>query len=90
MSLNIKNDEVVRLAREVAEIAGESQTEAIRAALMERRERLKLRTGRTSKQARLEKLLKERIWPKVPASVRGKRVTKKERERILGYGPGGV
>ncbi len=41
MSLNIKDAQTDKLAREVAELAGESITEAIRRALEERREKLK-------------------------------------------------
>ena len=39
MSLNIKNDETCRLARELAQLTGESMTGAITAALRERLER---------------------------------------------------
>ena len=40
MALNIKNSEVERLATEVAAMMGETKTEAIRRALLERRRRL--------------------------------------------------
>ena len=46
MALNIKNDEVERLAAEVARLTGESKTEAIRRALAERRQRLAYRISR--------------------------------------------
>ena len=39
--LNIKDAEATRLARELAELTGESQTEAVRRALAERLEREK-------------------------------------------------
>ena len=39
MSLNIKNDETCRLARELADLTGESMTGAITVALRERLER---------------------------------------------------
>jgi len=39
MSLNIKNDETCRLARELAQLTGESMTGAITKALRERLER---------------------------------------------------
>src|SRR5687768_17080663 len=42
MALNIKSREVEQLAADVAAMAGESKTEAIRRALAERRERLSL------------------------------------------------
>ena len=41
MSLNIKNDETCRLARELAQLTGESMTGAITVALRERLEREK-------------------------------------------------
>ena len=41
MSLNIKNEETHRLARELAELTGETMTGAITAALIERLEREK-------------------------------------------------
>jgi antitoxin VapB len=40
MSMNIKNEETHRLARELAELAGESLTEAVTQAVRERLERL--------------------------------------------------
>jgi antitoxin VapB len=40
MALNIKNPEVVQLATEVARMAGETKTEAIRQSLIERKVRL--------------------------------------------------
>ena len=43
MGLNIKNKDVEELARQVAQATGESKTEAIRIALMERRDRLGLK-----------------------------------------------
>ena len=46
MALNIKNPEVVRLAGEVPKLAKETKTEAIRRALEERKERLRLRGGK--------------------------------------------
>jgi antitoxin VapB len=40
--LNIKNPEVERLAAELSDMTGESKTQAIRTALLERRRRLEL------------------------------------------------
>ena len=42
MALNIKNEETYRLARELAELTGETMTEAVTVALRERLEREKL------------------------------------------------
>ena len=46
MGLNIKNVELERLAFEVAGLAHETKTEAIRRALLERRARLQARAGK--------------------------------------------
>ena len=54
MALNIKNPEAERLAAEVAGLAGESKTEAIRVALSERKEKLLLSRGAASKRERIE------------------------------------
>ena len=89
MALNIKNQEVEKLAAEVARLARETKTEAIRRALLERRARLRLRPSPLSRRARLETLLRNRIWPEIPEEMRGKRLTKDEKEKILGYGPEG-
>jgi hypothetical protein len=42
-----------------------------------------------SKRARLEALLKTKIWPAIPREILGSTVTRDEEARILGYGPGG-
>jgi antitoxin VapB len=89
MALNIKNQEVEELAAEVARLTKETKTEAIRRALLERKARLRLRPSPLSRRARLEALLQNRIWPEIPVEIRGKSVTKEEREKILGYGPEG-
>ena len=90
MALNIKNPAVERLAAEVAALTGESKTEAIRQALLDRRQRLVIRRGKTTKTARLQRLMRNRIWPAIPAHLLGQRISKQEREGILGYGPDGV
>lgn len=41
MSLNIKNDEAHRLARELAELTGESMTTAVTISIRERRDRMR-------------------------------------------------
>jgi antitoxin VapB len=90
MALNIKNPRVERLAAEVAELTGETKTEAIRRSLEERKERLAFRVAGRDRTQELRRFMEREIWPLVPAKVRGKRVTRAERERILGYGPDGV
>jgi antitoxin VapB len=89
MALNIKNGDVERLADEIARLTGESKTEAIRKALEERRRRLK-GPSLAERRRRVLRLLETRIWPTLPKSELGRRLTRSEREKILGYGPGGA
>jgi antitoxin VapB len=90
MALNIKNPEVERLAGEVAQMAKESKTEAIRRALEQRLARLAAGRGRKRSKERMIEYLERVVWPNIPKEVLGKRLTKREREKILGYGPYGV
>lgn len=90
MGLNIKNPDVERLAAEVADLAGETKTEAIRRALELRKSQLGLRGAARSRGQRLRTFLERRVWPAVPATVTGRRLSKRAEERILGYGPKGV
>ena len=41
------------------------------------------------KRERLERFLRNRVWPEIPKGVLHRRVTKNQREKILGYGPKG-
>ena len=93
MALNTKNTEVDRLAADVARIAGETKTEAVRRALQGRKNRLVLKgkKKRTSKPSKarnrisdIQNYLEREVWPKIPANVLGKKMTKREREEILG------
>jgi antitoxin VapB len=90
MALNIKNPQVEQLAAEVARLAHETKTEAIRRALEERKLKLQVRIGRSDKGKQLLEYFERNIWPHIPEDVRGKPLTKEEREAILGYGPRGV
>jgi antitoxin VapB len=64
--LNIKDAEATRLARELAELTGESQTEAVRKALQQRLKREKAEREslavRTAKDKRREF---EKVWAKI-------------------------
>jgi antitoxin VapB len=90
MALNIKNPEVERLAAELAELTGESKTEAIRRALLDRRARLRFRVTDAARKERVLRFLEREVWPLVPEEQRGKAPTREEREEILGYGEAGV
>ena len=89
MALNIKDPVAEKLVAEVAAMAGESKTEAVRVALRERLERLALRGPHRDRKAAIDEFLRG-FWATLPKGVLGKKITKKERERILGYGPHGV
>jgi antitoxin VapB len=93
MALNIDDPETVRLAGEVAALAGESESRAVRVALEERKQRLKVEGSKPVAKPKkpLLQFLEEDIWPNIPPELRGKPpLTKAEREEILGYGPDGV
>ena len=89
MALNIKDAETVRLAAEVAALTGESKTGAVRTALRERRDRLRGAETAEERFHRLHTFLEQEVWPFLPEDVRGKPISKAEREEILGIGPEG-
>ena len=90
-SLNIKDPETVALVAEVAELAGESKTQAIKNALLLRRQTLRRQGTREDRAQRIQRFLEEEVWPNIPLEERGRPpMTKAEREEILGYGPDGV
>jgi antitoxin VapB len=90
MALNIKDKEAERLAAEIAAITGESKTRAVKTALRERKERLGLHVGRRDRVRDLLSFLEEEVWPQIPRAALGKRVSRRESDAILGYGPKGV
>ena len=86
MALNIKNQDVETLLNDVAKMTGESKMEAVRKALQECKQRLALRFMTPQDSERLTMLLKEEIWPQIPANLLGTKLSKAEEEAILGYG----
>lgn len=90
MALNIKNEEVERLVADVAAATGETKTEAVRQALVERRARLRRRLADPSGRKRALRFLGQEIWTRVPADQLGRMPDRREREEILGYGPSGI
>ena len=90
MTLNIKDPETEKLAAEVAAITGESKTRAVKVALQERKQRLAVRVAQRDRTKKLLRFLAQEVWPRVPRKVLGKRLTRREREEILGYGPEGM
>ena len=89
MGLNIKNMDVERLAGEVAGLAHETKTEAIRRALVERRARLQARAGRAAGRKGVREYLESQVWPLMPPAELGRRLTRAEEDQILGYGAEG-
>lgn len=91
MALNIKDGDTVMLAEEVAALAGENKTRAVKTALEERRGRLARGGGSPAeRRRRLLDLLEREIWPQLPEQELGRVPSRAEREAILGYGPEGV
>jgi antitoxin VapB len=90
MALNIKDPETERLAAQVAALAGETKTRAVKTALQERKERLTARVTDRDRVRDLRRFLADEVWPQVPADVLGQPLSKAEREGILGYGPQGL
>ena len=90
MALNIKNETVERLVTEVARLAGETKTEAVRRALEERKARLAFRVTENNRGARIRRFLENEVWSQIPEQELRRPLTKDEKEKILGYGPEGV
>ena len=89
MGLNIKNEEVDRLVTEVARITGESKTEAIRQALLERRAKLMSEDERAAKVREGFRYLETEVWPKLSPEAR-RPWTREEEDEFFGYGPDGT
>lgn len=85
MPLNIKDPETERLAREVAQLTGESKTGAIRTALRERKARLAMAGSHGDRARALREWLESELWPSLPAGVRGHAPTQAEQDTLLGY-----
>ncbi len=45
---------------------------------------------RNNRRRRLLRVLNNKVWPLIPPQLLGKRVSRRERERVLGYGQDGV
>jgi antitoxin VapB len=89
MALNLKNEEVERLAADVSALANESKTEAIRRALLERKAKLLSMPGSPTRSKRAASIV-EMFRASAPAEILGKRLSTAEEDEILGLGPGGV
>lgn len=90
MALNIKNPMVEQLAADVARMAGETKTEAVKRALAERKQRLAHRADPSDRRGRALRFLEREAWPMVPASEVGRRLGAGEEDAMLGYGRDGT
>jgi antitoxin VapB len=88
MALHIEDADVERLAAEVARLAHESETVAVRRALEERKEKLE-QPESPQKRRNMREYFEREVWPRIPPDVLGKSITKEEEEEILGFGPEG-
>jgi len=93
MTLEIRDKETRRMATEIARQIGTSEEEAVRQALLEKRERLRLQPPRRRRPRTLEgmlEMMEREIWSQIPDELLGgPPMTKDEKEELLGYGPEG-
>src|SRR3982751_4691910 len=75
MALNFGDEETEKLAAEVARLAGEGEGEAVRQALLERRDRLRAEPREKGRRTRTKEemlyFMETEIWPLLPARNRG-------------------
>ncbi len=90
VALNIKNNEVDKLATELSEATGETKTEVIRRALLELKVSMSFRVVKIDRRARMQKFLEKEVWAKIPKKILGKKISRKEMDTIAGYGDEGV
>ena len=83
MGLNSKNVDVERLAGEVAGMALEKKTAAVR------RPPLQIRAGKPAGRVGLWEHLERNVWPLIPPSQLGRVLSREEEDAILGNGPEG-
>jgi antitoxin VapB len=91
MTLSIKDKETEALVARIVELTGETETAIVRKGARERLDRIaaepKPRPKMTMEE--IEHWLEDVVGPRIPKEERGRRLTKAEREEILGYGPEG-
>jgi antitoxin VapB len=90
MSLTLKNPQLERLADELSKQLHETKTETIRVALEERKVRVANKQTGLDRKQRILDFLQSEVWPTLPKSAKGKPLTKKKKEALLGYGKLGV
>src|SRR4029434_3105482 len=85
MAMNIKDPQTEALAAEVADLANETKTQAVRTASRERKERLQSRRRRHARGQRIERFLEDEAWPQIPEAVLGRSVSNAERATLRGH-----
>ena len=80
MALNIKNIEVETLAAEISAMTGETKTEAIRQALLVRKQSLSV--PKRQRMDGIQEWLERDVWPNIKPEFQGKPVTKKEMDAL--------
>jgi antitoxin VapB len=85
MALTIRDPETETLATEIAAMTGESKTCAVKVALQERRQRLAVSVVQRDRRREFLRVLEKEIWPLIPPAILGKKLSRRERERILGH-----
>lgn len=71
-----------RLVESLSAMTGESKTEAIRRALIERQERLSLQQAGRERGSGFLRYLEEEIWPKASPGQIGRRLSREEEGEI--------
>ena len=89
MGLSLKSMEVEQLAAEVAALAKKTKIEAIRKALIDRKERL-IAEGQTQTRSERAASILQQFWDRLPPEHLGRPLSREEEDEILGFGPGGV
>ena len=100
MAVNI-TERIEELADELSRLTGESATEAVERALLERKKRVQQQPRQKQpetvqltpeQQKRMDDYLdfmEKEVWSRIPKHLLGKSISKEEREDILGIGPDG-
>jgi hypothetical protein len=81
MPITIDDPELERLIQEIAAELQLNEAEALTSIIHDHADYLKRRGA-------VMNWLQNDVWPKIPAEVRGKRITREEKAELLGYGRG--
>lgn len=91
MAVNIKNPEVDALIEQMAALTGETKTETVRRALLERRARLAVLQRNPRSLADALEFMEREVWSTIPHDRLGRPpLSRAEEDAVLGFGPEGV